>query len=79
MNKNGWLKLQVIRSKAARFYQEALDHVARQGYADAHFEVDIVKEFCADEENSGQHQQPDDLTDVQYIQKGLKQNVRAVI
>lgn len=38
-------------SKAAGFYQEALDHVARQGYGNANFEVggeeglDIVEEF----------------------------------
>lgn len=39
------------QSKAAGFYQEALDHVARQGYGNANFEVggeeglDIVEEF----------------------------------
>jgi hypothetical protein len=39
------------QSKAAGFYQEALDHVARQGYGNASFEVggeeglDIVEEF----------------------------------
>ncbi len=27
------------QSKAAGFYQEALDHVARQGFANAKFEV----------------------------------------
>lgn len=42
------------QSKAAGFYQEALDHVARQGYGNASFEVggeeglDIVEEFYTD-------------------------------
>ena len=43
------------QSKAAGFYQEALDFVARQGYGNASFEVggveglDIVEEFYLDE------------------------------
>jgi hypothetical protein len=45
------------QSKAAGFYQEALDHVARQGYGNASFEVgeeglDIVEEFYTDEPKS---------------------------
>lgn len=42
------------QSKAAGFYQEALDHVARQGYGNAQFEIDIedgvnvVDEFYPD-------------------------------
>jgi hypothetical protein len=31
------------QSKAAGFYQEALDHVARQGYGNASFEVEGKK------------------------------------
>ncbi|ENW97784.1 hypothetical protein [Acinetobacter sp. NIPH 298] len=68
------------QSKAAGFYQEALDHVARQGYGNANFEVggeeglDIVEEFYTDEANSVQHQQ----THVQDIQKGLQQSVQAL-
>lgn len=43
------------QSKAAGLYQEALDHVARQGYVNASFEVkgeeglDIVEDFYTDE------------------------------
>ncbi|MGU2625124.1 recombination directionality factor, partial [Acinetobacter baumannii] len=71
------------QSKASGFYQEALDHVARQGYGNASFEVsgeeglDIVEEFYSDEEKSKRHQQPHDLTHVQDIQKGLQQSVQA--
>ncbi len=71
-------------SKVAGFYQEALDHVARQGYGNASFEVggeeglDIVEEFYTDEEKSEQHQQTHDLTHVQDIQKGLQQSVQAL-
>lgn len=45
------------QSKAADFYQEALDHVERQGYDNANFEVggeeglDIVEKFYTDEAN----------------------------
>ena len=71
-------------SKAAGFYQEALDHVARQGYGNASFEVgddeglDIVEEFYSDESKPQQHQQSHDLTHVQDIQKGLQQSVQAL-
>jgi hypothetical protein len=71
------------QSKAAGFYQEALDHVARQGYGNASFEVggeeglDIVEEFYT-ENKSEQHQQTHDLTHVQDIQKGLQQSVQAL-
>ena len=69
---------------AAGFYQEALDHVARQGYGNASFEVgddeglDIVEEFYSDESKPQQHQQSHDLTHVQDIQKGLQQSVQAL-
>lgn len=72
------------QSKAAGFYQEALDHVARQGYGNASFEVggedglDIVEEFYTEEPKSEQHQQIHDLTHVQDIQKGLQQSVQAL-
>lgn len=72
------------QSKEAGFYQEALDHVARQGYGNASFEVgseeglDIVEEFYSDEAKPEQNQQTHDLTHVQDIQKGLQQSVRAV-
>ncbi|MEN8418247.1 hydrolase or metal-binding protein [Acinetobacter radioresistens] len=72
------------QSKTAGFYQEALDYVARQGYGNASFEVgteeglDIVEEFYTDEGNSEKGQQPNDLTNVQDIQKGLQQSVQSV-
>nr|WP_314368814.1 hydrolase or metal-binding protein [uncultured Acinetobacter sp.] len=72
------------QSKVAGFYQEALDHVARQGYGNASFEVggeeglDIVEEFYTDESKTEQHQQAHDLTHVQDIQKGLQQSVQAL-
>ena len=72
------------QSKAAGFYQEALDHVARQGYGNASFEVggeeglDIVEEFYAEDSKSEHHQQTHDLNHVQDIQKGLQQSVQAL-
>ena len=51
------------QSKAAGFYQEALDHVARQGYGNARFEVnaeeglDVVVEFDTEENAEEEHQQ----------------------
>ena len=71
-------------SKAAGFYQEALDHVARHGYGNASFEVggdeglDIVEEFYTEESKSEQSQQIHELTHVQDIQKCLQQSVRSV-
>ncbi|MCH7310577.1 hydrolase or metal-binding protein [Acinetobacter sp. ANC 4805] len=71
------------QSKAAGFYQEALDHVARQGYGNARFEVggeeglDIVDEFYSDESKT-EHQQTHDLTHVQDLQKGLQGSVQAL-
>ena len=72
------------QSKAAGFYQEALDHVARQGYANASFEVggeeglDIVEEFFTDEPKQESSQSSHDLSHVQDIQKGLQQSVQAL-
>lgn len=72
------------QSKAARFYQEALDHVARQGYANASLEVsgeeglDIVEEFYSDESKLEHYQQAHDLTHVQDMQKSLQQSVQAL-
>ena len=72
------------QSKTSGFYQEALDHVARQGYGNASFEVgdeeglDIVEEFYIDESRSEQSQQTHDLSHVEDIQKGLQQSVQAL-
>ncbi|WP_336936436.1 hydrolase or metal-binding protein [Acinetobacter beijerinckii] len=72
------------QSKAAGFYQEALDHVARQGYGNASFEVggeeglDIVEEFYTDESKQESSQSLHNLSHVQDIQKGLQQSVQAL-
>ena len=72
------------QSKVVGFYQEALDHVARQGFANAQFEVnaeetlDLVEEFYMDKSKLEQHQQTHDLSHAQDIQKGLQQSVQAL-
>ncbi len=71
------------KSKVAGFYQEALDHVARQGYGNASFEVgaeeslDIIEELYSDECKPDQGE-THDLAHVQEIQKGLQQSVQAL-
>ncbi|MEG2269072.1 MAG: hydrolase or metal-binding protein [Acinetobacter sp.] len=68
--------------KQVGFNQNALDHVARQGFANAQFEVnteeglDLVEEFFLEEGN--QQEQVHDLHPVQDLQKGLQQSVSAV-
>ncbi|EHU2375501.1 hydrolase or metal-binding protein [Acinetobacter baumannii] len=72
------------QSRQAGFYQEALDEVARQGYANAKFEVeseeglDMVEEFYHSDEQEQQSQTEVVHTDVRTLQKGLAQSVRAV-
>ncbi|WNX58978.1 hydrolase or metal-binding protein [Acinetobacter baumannii] len=72
------------QSRLAGFYQEALDEVARQGYANAKFEVeseeglDVVEEFYHSDEQEQQNQTEVVHTDVRSLQKGLAQSVRAV-
>ncbi|WP_151763986.1 recombination directionality factor [Acinetobacter soli] len=70
------------QSKAVGFYQEALDHVARQGYANGRFEIggeeglDIVEEFYTEEnieKESIQH-----ASQIEQIQNGLQQSVKLV-
>lgn len=71
-------------SKAAGFYQEALDHVARQGYSNAKFEMggeegqDIVEEFYSDESDQQAQGTSNQVDHVQDIQKGLQQSVQAL-
>ena len=77
------------QSKAAGFYQEALDFIAKQGYGNASFEVggddglDIVDEFYSDQQNTVEVQ-PDSasvhqgMDDAAGIKQGLRQSVRAV-
>ncbi|AVH13298.1 hydrolase or metal-binding protein [Acinetobacter indicus] len=70
------------QSKQAGFNQTALDQTARQGFANAQFEVnteeglDLVEEFYMDE--NSEHQQKHDLTHVYDIQKGLQQSVQSL-
>ncbi len=79
-----WAKQIDEQSKAAGFYQEALDHVARQGYGNSSFEVggeeglDIVEEFYSEE-----GQQPSTETELLYqdivsLQNGLAKSVKTV-
>ncbi|NNG75044.1 hydrolase or metal-binding protein [Acinetobacter sp. ANC 4277] len=75
------------QSKEAGFYQEAVDFVAKQGFANAQFEVngeegfDFVDEFYAEPDQAEVQQssglnKPDGF--VQDIQQGLQRSVRAV-
>lgn len=72
------------QSKALGFSQHALDQMARQGYGNARFEVngeegiEIVDEFYAENSQQQDQKQVHDLTQVQDIQHGLQQSVRAV-
>ena len=79
------------QSKAAGFYQEALDHVARQGFANAQFEVnseeglDAMDEFYTNDESESEQTQGVSKSKVrqvdgfvQNIQQGLQQSVRVV-
>ncbi|HFD2140899.1 TPA: hydrolase or metal-binding protein [Acinetobacter baumannii] len=72
------------QSKQSGFYQDALDQVARQGYANAKFEVDgeegldVVDEFYNSDEQAHQPQTEVVHADVRTLQKGLAQSVRAV-
>jgi len=56
----------------------------REGYGNASFEVggeeslDIVEEFYSDESKLEQHQQTNDLSHVEDIQKGLQRSVQAL-
>ena len=73
--------------------QKALDHVARQGYGNASFEVgddegmDIVEEFYTEQQNAVEVQ-PDSVSSANatqildntvQIQHGLRQSVKAII
>ncbi|WP_180160490.1 hydrolase or metal-binding protein [Acinetobacter sp. YH12054] len=68
------------QSKLAGFYQEALDHIARQGFANAQFEMDgeegleVVEEFYSDE----QQQPKSNETNAFDIQQELKGAVTAL-
>ncbi|MEB3755161.1 hydrolase or metal-binding protein [Acinetobacter sp. MD2(2019)] len=73
------------QSKTAGFNQHALDQMARQGFANARFEVDIdegrdlVEEFFTEEISvSEQNSHGHDVAQVQALQQGLQGSVRVV-
>ena len=77
------------QSKAAGFYQEALDFIAKQGYGNASFVMgsdeglDIVEEFYSDQQNAVEVQSDSasvhqGMDDAAGIKQGLRQSVRAV-
>ena len=71
-----------MMSKVAGFYKGS-GLVACQSYGNTSFEVDgeegldIVEEFYSDE-SKPEHQQTNNLSHVQDIQKGLQQSVQAL-
>ncbi|MGL4585472.1 MAG: hydrolase or metal-binding protein [Acinetobacter ursingii] len=71
------------QSKGVGFNQAALDQMARQGFANAQFDVDVdegvelLEEFYSKGESSSEIQSVY-MNYVQDIQQGLKQNVHAV-
>ena len=73
------------QSKEAGFYQEAVDFVARQGFANANFEMndgeglDVLEEYYPEQEqNRAVEQQASPEEFVQDIQQGLQRSVRPV-
>ena len=70
------------QSKAAGFYQEALDFMARKGFENTKFEVngeegmDVVDEFFADAGSTAENSA--EMNFSHDIQQGLKQSVQAV-
>lgn len=72
-----------VQSKQAGFYQEELDQVARQGYANAKFEMEcesekeVVDEFYPSDEQ--QHAQAEVLSSkVTTLQNDLVRSVKAI-
>lgn len=72
------------KSKLSGFNQAALDQTALHGYANAQFEMDgedgleIVEELFEGEASPKNLKNEPDLTQVQDLQQGLQQSVRAV-
>lgn len=66
------------------FSQKDLDQVAREGFANGQFEIDVeegpevVEEFYVEDSQQQDQQQVHYLSNVQDIHQGLKQSVRAV-
>ena len=72
------------QSKQSGFNQSALDHTARQGFANAKFEVhaeegmELLEEFYPHSDSAVDTEHSVQLSYVQEIQQGLQQSVRAV-
>ena len=72
------------QGKQAGFYQEALDHVARQGFANARFETDmeeglsVVDEFYPEQDQQAYEKQPLSESLAQDMKNNLQQSVSAV-
>src|SRR5574344_945060 len=72
------------QSKQAGFNQAALDQIARQGFANAKFEVhaeegmELLEEFYPHSDSAVDTEHSVQLSYVQEIQQGLQQSVRAV-
>ena len=72
------------QSKQAGFDQAALDQIARQGFANAKFEVhaeegmELLEEFYPHSDSAVDTEHSAQLSYVQEIQQGLQQSVRAV-
>ena len=72
------------QGKQAGFYQDALDHVARQGFANARFETDmeeglsVVDEFYPEQDQQAYEKQPLSETLAQDMRNNLQQSVSAV-
>lgn len=72
------------KSKLCGFNQSALDQMAQQGYGNARFEVngeeyiEVVEDFYGQNAQQQESKNKHDLTQVQCIQQGLQQSVRAV-
>ncbi|WP_349928688.1 hydrolase or metal-binding protein [Acinetobacter sp. A1-4-2] len=72
------------QSKVMGFNQEALDQIARQGFANVHFEinfeegVDIIEEFYFDKKRDELDQQISSEISLQGFEKKLKDSVQSI-
>ncbi|MFW2072947.1 hydrolase or metal-binding protein [Acinetobacter gerneri] len=72
------------KSKLCGFNQSALDQMARQGYGNARFEVnveeglDLVEEFYEEDTEQRSQEKMHDFSHAHEIQQGLQQSVKAV-
>lgn len=72
------------QSKQAGFYQEAVDHIARQGFANAYFEMPeeeemtMMDEFFQEDETSNKLRHTQDAEEIFDVQKELKRSVQVL-